>query len=313
MSSPALILHHYDGSPFAEKVRLVLGLKGLAWSSVIIPNVMPKPLYTPLTGGYRRTPALQIGADIYCDTRLIVDLLESLVPEPSVYADRPAGLCNALTTWAEDQFFWPLARYITGINAEHMGSNFHRDRAAMRGKDAPDLERVKRAALRNLPEMRIHFEWLDSMLRGADSFLLGNRVTLADIAVYHGLWFLGSKPDNGLDLIAPYPAIRAWMARVAAIGHGRHTAMTGGEALEIARCAEPVDAAPSIADADAPALGSRVTIRATDYGPDPVEGELVHVGPNQVSLLRDAGVDLGRIAVHFPRQQYLLKPASRSH
>lgn len=29
-----LILHHYPMSPFAEKVRLILGCKGLAWRSV---------------------------------------------------------------------------------------------------------------------------------------------------------------------------------------------------------------------------------------------------------------------------------------
>ena len=26
-----LILHHYAGSPFSEKVRLILGFKGLPW------------------------------------------------------------------------------------------------------------------------------------------------------------------------------------------------------------------------------------------------------------------------------------------
>ena len=56
-----LILHHYPGSPFAEKIRLILGFKGLHWSSVIIPNVMPKPDVIALTGGYRKTPVLQIG------------------------------------------------------------------------------------------------------------------------------------------------------------------------------------------------------------------------------------------------------------
>ncbi|HCE29343.1 MAG TPA: glutathione S-transferase, partial [Comamonadaceae bacterium] len=65
-----LILHHYPASPFAEKVRCVLGFKNLAWKSVIIPSVMPKPDVVALTGGYRRTPLLQIGADIYCDTAL---------------------------------------------------------------------------------------------------------------------------------------------------------------------------------------------------------------------------------------------------
>src|SRR6185369_1531695 len=71
-----LILHHYDISPYAEKVRLIMGLKRLAWRSVQIPVVMPKPDLTALTGGYRLTPVLQIGADIYCDTRTIARRLE---------------------------------------------------------------------------------------------------------------------------------------------------------------------------------------------------------------------------------------------
>src|SRR5271165_1090127 len=59
-----IILHHYETSPYSEKVRLGLGLKGLAWASVEIPVIMPKPDLTALTGGYRKTPVLQIGADI---------------------------------------------------------------------------------------------------------------------------------------------------------------------------------------------------------------------------------------------------------
>ncbi len=66
-----LVLHHFDWSPYAEKVRVLLGIKGLAWRSVQIPMVMPKPDLTALTGGYRKTPVLQVGADIYCDSSLI--------------------------------------------------------------------------------------------------------------------------------------------------------------------------------------------------------------------------------------------------
>ncbi|RZI55153.1 MAG: glutathione S-transferase family protein, partial [Pseudomonas sp.] len=66
-----LILHHYPTSLFAEKARLMLGFKGLSWRSVNIPSIMPKPDLMPLTGGYRKTPVLQVGADIYCDTALI--------------------------------------------------------------------------------------------------------------------------------------------------------------------------------------------------------------------------------------------------
>ena len=95
-----IILHHYDISPYSEKVRLGLGLKGLAWASVEIPVIMPKPDLTALTGGYRKTPVLQIGADIYCDSQLIMRELERRHPSPSFY---PAGrgAADALAWWAE--------------------------------------------------------------------------------------------------------------------------------------------------------------------------------------------------------------------
>jgi len=59
-----VILHHYPMSPYAEKTRRALGIKKLAWRSVTIPVIMPKPDLMPLTGGYRKTPVMQIGADI---------------------------------------------------------------------------------------------------------------------------------------------------------------------------------------------------------------------------------------------------------
>src|SRR6186713_1010576 len=95
-----LILHHYWESPYAEKIRRVMGMKGLTWRSVIIPMVMPKPDLTALTGGYRKTPVLQIGADVYCDSQLIMRELERRHPTPSFY---PAGrgAADALAWWAE--------------------------------------------------------------------------------------------------------------------------------------------------------------------------------------------------------------------
>lgn len=55
-----IILHHYDLSPFSEKIRLALGLKGLAWRSVKVEMVPPRPALDALTGGYRRVPVLQV-------------------------------------------------------------------------------------------------------------------------------------------------------------------------------------------------------------------------------------------------------------
>src|SRR5579862_7707861 len=95
------ILHHYPNSPFAEKARTMLGFKGLEWTSVQIPPIMPKPDVVALTGGYRKTPILQIGADIYCDTALIAQVLERLKPEPTLFPAQSAALSATLAQWAD--------------------------------------------------------------------------------------------------------------------------------------------------------------------------------------------------------------------
>ena len=87
-----LVLHHYGTSPFSEKVRLVLGMKRLEWRSVTVPRMLPKPDVVALTGGYRRTPFLQIGADIYCDSLLMCRVIDRLAPEPPLYPRESSGL-----------------------------------------------------------------------------------------------------------------------------------------------------------------------------------------------------------------------------
>ena len=94
-----LLFHHYPQSPVAEKVRVILGIKGLDWHSVEIPRLPPKPDLMPLTGGYRRTPVMQIGADIYCDSQCIIQELESRFPNPSIYNDGNGGLEWGLSRW----------------------------------------------------------------------------------------------------------------------------------------------------------------------------------------------------------------------
>ncbi len=125
-----LILHHFDLSPFAEKVRLMLGLKGLAWRSVQIPMVMPKPDLTALTGGYRKTPVLQIGADMYCDTRLIAAELEARHPAPTLFPAGNRGMSLALSAWSDRAFFEPGAGLSMGLNKRGLPEAVINDRKA---------------------------------------------------------------------------------------------------------------------------------------------------------------------------------------
>ena len=100
-----IILHNYPQSPVAEKARVALGIKGLTWQSVEIPRLPPKPMLTKLTGGYRRTPVMQIGADIYCDTQCIVQELERRFPSPTFFPTQDAGLIWSLSRWTDGDMF----------------------------------------------------------------------------------------------------------------------------------------------------------------------------------------------------------------
>jgi glutathione S-transferase len=298
-----LILHNYDFSNFAEKARLMLGFKGMAWRSVEIPPIAPKPKLTPLTGGYRRTPVLQEGADIWCDTRLIARELERRVPEPSFFPAKTAGAAEAIAWWAEQQFMRPTALYVSGINAEHMPEGLHADRARVHGVPVPSIEAVRRAATRNLHLVRPQIRWIADMLADGRPYLLGDVPCIADFATYHVVWFYRGRHIDCRQELAPYPRLLAWRDRMAAIGHGQRTNIDADEALAEARAATPAPPRPSDPQEGDPLPGQQARIRPADNAKDWVEGEVTFVDAQEIALLhRDP--EVGEVAVHFPRLGY---------
>lgn len=300
------ILHHYGFSPFAEKIRLALGIKGLRWRSVLAPSVMPKPHLVKLTGGYRHIPVLQYGADIYCDTRTIVRELDRRHPAPPIDDPARRPLATAIEAWAERDLFWPIARFVSGTNAEQVDPQLHVDRAALRGKPTPSIDRLRTVARRELARIRPLLPVVEGMLSGGSPWLLGDRVGKADLAVYHGLWFLSAMPIDCSGELSPYSAIRAWMGRIAALGHGESVEIPAMSALEVAAGSRPAEPAESLHDDSLPALGSHVAIRPDDYATPAVNGRLARVTIDDIAILRE-DPDLGETVVHFPRVGYTLK------
>ena len=301
-----LIFHHYDFSNYSEKGRLALGYKGLAWRSVTIPPTAPKPDLMPLTGGYRRTPALQVGADIYCDTALILRELERRFPTPTLYPAAHMAEANMIAYWAENQLFRPMSLYVSGSNLDVLPKNLQADRSQMRGLAVPSDETVRRAAKRNAPAVRVQIRWIEDLLSDGRDWIAGPAVTAADLAVYHALWFLTARTDRlGFELDG-YTHIGEWRARVQAFGNGTATEMSPSEALAVAAASQPTDPLPSDLFAEDPPLGSEVRVRAADYGRDPVEGELVQLDRERMAILRDEP-GVGTVVVHFPRLEYALR------
>jgi glutathione S-transferase len=301
---PGLILHHYDFSNFAEKARLMLGFKGLAWRGVEQPPILPKPDLAPLTGGYRRIPVLQEGADLWCDTRLIARELERRMPQPTFFPAATSGAAEALAWWAEHQFMRPVALYVSGINADHMPAGLHEDRARLHGLPPPSIEAVRKAALRNLHLVRPQIQWLADMLQDGRLYLLGNAPCIADFAAYHVIWFFKGRRIDCRHEFLPYPRLLAWRDRMAAIGHGQRTDIDPAVALAEARAAEP--AAPALTshpqEGD-PRPGEPARVRPADNARDWVEGEVNFVDTQEIALLR-LDPSVGRVAVHFPRLGY---------
>lgn len=303
-----IILHHYPESLYSEKIRLVLGLKNLDWKSVMIPMVMPKPDLMPLTGGYRRTPVLQIGSDVYCDTTLIAETLERIAPEPSLYPPARRSIVEIVGQWGDNYLFWAAMGYFyqsEGIGQAlstlppAMAEAYVKDRAALLST------RPLSSFAENHATLMVYLQRLERMLEGGKPFLAGDAASLADICCYHPLWILQMVPATAA-LLADRPVLLAWLERVKAIGHGRPSELTALQALDIARehSAAPITSKGS--DIRGIALGTQVQVMPSDYGLDPVQGELVLVESNHVAVRRH-DPRAGTVVVHFPRIGYQVK------
>lgn len=295
-----VIFHHYPTSPFSEKVRLAFGIKHLTWRSVEIPNMMPKPDLLPLTGGYRKTPVMQIGADIFCDTQIILRELERRYPEPTLFPNGD-GLAYALAFWADRIFFMPTVAIIFGEIGDQVPEAFKKDRAAMSGNTF-STDAMKAAAPFVRDQYRAHLDFIAGALKDGRAFLEGERASAFDAHAMMNIWFLnGALPHIAKPLLAEYSAVEAWYGRLRAIGHGTMTAMDSKEALRIAKEAQP-EAKPGSDERDPQGRrpGQRVTVSADDYGRDPIAGEIVFSNAHEIAIRR-YDPQVGDVVVHFPR------------
>ena len=307
MSSP-IILHHFDDSPFSEKIRIVFGLKDIAWTSVRISRIMPRPDLMPMTGGYRRTPVMQIGADIYCDTQCILRELERRFPQPPLAPGGHAGLAWATAMWTDRSFFQNTVNLVFGGLADKVPQEFIADREKLRGAKF-DVAAMTAA----LPQMRDLFranvQWIEAQLADGRKWMCGEQISLCDINAYMNVWYARNSPA-GLDrLLAEFKATQAWEARMRAIGHGASTEMSTAAALEIGTRATPTTA--ELADPNDPngrKPGDQVQVMPDDYGKIGVHGEIVALSSQHIAIRRQDPM-AGEIVVHFPRAGFLVLPA----
>jgi len=249
---------------------------------------------------------LQIGADIYCDTALIADVIEARAPLPTLYPSGTAGASRILAQWADSTLFWTaipftmqpagLAQLFQGVAPEAIKA-FGDDRNVFRA---------------NMPRMRpadanaafaLHLERLEETL-GKQNFFFGSAPSIADFSIFHCLWFV-TRGGPVAKILESFPALQEWRARLAAFGHGTHEKLDSSAAIEIARDATAEKSLGNY-DVHGLALGDRVVVAATDTGVDPIEGALYGATKTQISIARQ-DPRAGLVVVHFPRLGFELR------
>ncbi len=305
-----VILHHYGLSPFSEKIRLALGIKGLTWGSVDIPPAPPRPLLVPMTGGYRRTPVLQVGADLFCDTNIILPALDRLYPEPPLYPSEFGDLAKALS------FNWERTVWIPviGILVHFLGdlpADFLKDR-----KDGYLYIDISKAAMEpefevNVQRVRAQLAWLKAALADGRRFLLGDAPGALDLGYYHPISLIrkNSPPAEVDDLLGLAP-ILPWYDRMTGLGHGRPSELAAEAALAIARDATPAPVTHIAPDAGSFGLrpGAAVIVTPDDNAKVPVSGTLVAANETEIILHRH-DPQAGDIHLHFPYAGFEMRAA----
>lgn len=305
-----IILHNYPQSPVAEKVRVALGIKGVSWHSVEIPRLPPKPQLVALTGGYRRTPVMQIGADIYCDSQCIIRELDRRYPDPTFFPTADAGLMWCLSRWTDGVFFDLTVKIVLGSAGDDLPRDFAEDRGRLYlGPDWAEGLKAAGAALPHLvSQIDAPLSWLNSQLSDGRKFLLGDSPGAIDAQIYYAVWFLRGRWDQGPTYLSQYPALERWEENVKAIGHGNMHDLTPEDAIEQASGCSPL-VGGTVAANDPQGLKSGMPVIVApdvDGGEQPVEGKLIAADPEVITIHRiEPGI--GDLHVHFPRAGYQVK------
>ncbi|WP_417346797.1 glutathione S-transferase family protein [Ferrimonas sp.] len=300
----SLILHHYQLSPFSEKIRLMLGAANLPWQSLLVSPLPPRPATDPLTGGYRRIPVAQFGADLVCDSQLITEEISQMSAKEYLAPSNASQEALELATFAESTLFFDAASLVPPRQAltelrRHLSlfdtARFIWDRLGIARETRGNLS-VAEGAKR----FRNSLAKLDEQIQG--EFLFGDQPGHADFALYHPLWFLSQV--GAVPLSPKLTRLNAWYSRMNQFGHGPHSPISAKDALAVAAASQPRGVLPEFRDH--PDVGHEVVIAPTDYAKVGTRGHLAGVSEQRWILRRDTG-RFGTVHVHFPRRGYRIR------
>ena len=295
------VLYHYPMSPYSEKLRLTMGLRGMAWSSIQVSPQPPRGALDRILGGYRRIPVLQKGAHFYCDTRLAFEALHD--DDPSVtHLDADD---ESLRDWAEREIFFAVFSVVSpikvlGFLARQMGVlgvvKFMRDRTQMMRNATLDVLTAERAQTA-VQEFIAHL----GVRLSVSLYLSGKEPGYLDLCCYHPLW-MAFQIERRVALTWP-PTVSQWMKRMGVLGYGEVSPATWDRALQDIAENQSVFAGVVVEPYQ---VGERVGVSPSDYARDETAGDLVSLNKDRIVMSRT--LDAGNVIyLHFPREGFELR------
>jgi glutathione S-transferase len=222
-----ILLHQFEISPFCDKVRRILHVKGEPYEVREIP-VSRSFTRVRRVNRIGKLPCLEHDGRRIADSTEIAAYLEQRFPEPALLPTDPRerALCHVFEDWADESlyFYEMTLRFTHPHNARrfvpqlvaHDPAWFQRIAGwavpvlLRRVVRSQGVGRKPRAML--LRDVERHVQALAAWL-GAGQWLVGERLSLADIAVFAQLACIRGA-DQGAKIVQAQPAVAAWLERV---------------------------------------------------------------------------------------------------
>jgi glutathione S-transferase len=296
---------------------------------------MPRPDLARIGVQYRRIPILSVGADVYLDSRLIIEKLNQLYPSTAATSHQTVttearATESLLSKWTTNsgEIFAASIAIIPSDNQGFANPELLRDRKELMGTDNVNPERRAASRPEAILVMRRAFDFVENtLLADGREWVLGNEggPSMADLEACWPLRMPVAMPGvlSGTGISREvYPRTFSWIERFNAAvhaaqkKHGKPESIKGEQAAEVITSSGSVGAETGFDEGDpvvqAKGLkkGQSVRIWPSDYGfTHKDEGQLVGVTRDEV-VIETRAENGGRVFVHAPRVGFRIAPSS---
>ena len=219
---PNVKLYSQPLNPFTEKVACALALKGVEYQRVVVSE---SDEIKQLSPEKQTLPVLEVDGKRVSDSSSILNWVEELYPEPSLFASDPKTRHQqeSLAEWSDTSFAFYWNRWLNAV-AEHE-SNRNVSSAGLLSRIHQRVDRHMGIdhddALNSLPVVRnIMIELGNRMddlvgFLGNRPYFFADRLSVADLAVFGMLLVVRDGPmPRSIALLAERPTLAAHTARL---------------------------------------------------------------------------------------------------